>query len=126
MTSPLPPGRSDSTPPDPAPYTAGLLPDMKDAPAGTRVAGFLLGAGVGLVLGLGFVLAGIILGNLTGNIGWLFFVLAGPGYLTVAVLVGRWLWKTKHMKGTAVGLILAAALWCALAVTCGVLILANA
>ncbi|MCG3136148.1 MAG: hypothetical protein HMLKMBBP_03988 [Planctomycetes bacterium] len=115
------PGR----PPDPKPYVDRVLPDAANATAGVRVAGFMLGAGAAFVGGLGLFLA-VLYGMTMVAQGseWIGVLAAGIVQLVLAAFLGRWLWKSKQMKGMAVGLILCSALWCTFDVSCG-LILQN-
>lgn len=119
MTGPF--GREP--PPDPKPNLPLGELDLTDAPAQIRVAGFLLGAALALVAGfavnllLCMICAAFTL-QITSPTFMIIFLLAGVLKLALAVRFGRRLWADR-MKGTAVGLIVAAALWCALDVTCG-------
>lgn len=96
---------------EPRHFEDHLVSEMEDVPAGIRVVGFFLGAGSAFLVGWGFLFAGGKIADMAGSrTMWLGVVLAGPAYLAVAIMIGRWIWKAKNMKGMAVGLITVAAL----------------
>ncbi|MCG3136146.1 MAG: hypothetical protein HMLKMBBP_03986 [Planctomycetes bacterium] len=109
-----------STPPDPQPYVPRVLPEAGNANAGVRVAGFLIGACAATLLGFGLLFAGAAAGDaFAPRSSWVGVLAAGPVSLLAGVLLGRWLWTSKRMKGMAVGFIVLSSLWCLFDVACG-------